>query len=146
MLYWWPVAKHLSDFLAVLPAFSQWSVYPGTNGSAKKNWPCCEVQWDQEAGLSINNPMEGTITLWVDFWVRSDNVEPDDVYQQQHDAQMAVLCCLREWSDKLLKDLKIAAKVDCPGIASAGTITRPSFGCRMILTIEWRKSRERIQT
>lgn len=140
MLYWWPVAKHLSDFLALLPGFEEWKVYSGSKGSAKK-YPCCEVQWDQEAGLSAHNPKQGNITLWVDLWVRSDDVEPDEVYQGQHLAQMAILGSLREWSDRLLQDLGLAAKIDCPGIASAGTITRPSFGCRIILDIEWRKSR-----
>lgn len=143
-MFWWPIAKHLSDFLALRPAFAEWEVYPGSKGSAKE-YPCCEVQWDQEANLSVNNPNNGEITLWVDLWVLSDDVEPEDVYQQQHDAQTAIFNCLREWSDLLLKDLKIAAKIDCPGIASAGTITRPSFGCRMIITIDWRKSHERIQ-
>lgn len=139
MLNWWPIAKHLSDFLAARPAFSDlWSVYPGSKGSAKE-YPCIEVQWDQESDLSIHNARQGAITLWADIWVLADEVEPIDVYQQQYNAQMVIANCLQEWSDQLLNDLDLAAKIDCPGIASAGTITRPSFGCRMILTIEWRR-------
>jgi hypothetical protein len=68
-------------------------------------------------------------------------VTPDEVYQAQHDAQTEILGSMRQWSDQVMKDLGLAVKVDCPGIASAGTITRPTFGCRIILTIEWRKSR-----
>jgi hypothetical protein len=144
-MLWWPIAKHLVDFLNTKPEFAEpWQVYPGSKGKAKE-YPCVEVQWDQEAGLSIHKANEGSITLWVDTWVPSDDVEPDAVYQQQYDVQQVIFNSLREWSDLLLKDLKIAAKVDCPGIASEGTITRPTFGCRMIITIEWRKSRERIQ-
>lgn len=137
-MLWWPIAKHLSDFLARLPAFEGWNVYPGTAGSAKR-CPCLEIQWDQEAGLSIHNPGKGNVVLWVDICVRSDDVKPDEVYQRQHQAQASILKCLREWSDLLLEDMDISAKVDCPGIASAGTITRPTFDCRMILTIEWRR-------
>lgn len=140
MLYWWPVARHLSDFLAAQPFFTEWHVYPGSKGSAKQ-YPCCEVQWDQEAGLSVNKPTEGKITLWADIWIRSDNIEPAEVYQKQHDAQMFVLTNLRKWGDLLLRDLNISAAIDCPGIASEGTITRPSFGCRIIITIDWRRSR-----
>lgn len=135
---WWPIAKHLVEFLKVRPLFADWSVYPGTKGTAKR-LPCVEVQWDQEAALSVHKPNEGSITLWADIWVRSDKVESDEVYQQQHDAQSVIFDCLREWAASLIQDLGMAAKVDCPGIASEGTITRPSFGCRMIITVDWRK-------
>ncbi|WP_312560856.1 hypothetical protein [Anaerospora sp.] len=138
MLQWWPVARHLSDFLARVPELTDWNVYPGSKGSSKK-YPCCEIQWDQEAGLLTHNPNKGEITLWIDLWVRSDDVDPVEVYQRQHEAQVLVLGLLQEWSDKILDDLGLAAKISCPGIASAGTITRPSFGCRIILEIEWRK-------
>ncbi len=140
MLYWWPVAKHLSEFLAAMPYFAAWKVYPGSKGSAKA-YPCCEVQWDKETELLINKPTNGDIILWVDLWVNSNNVEPIEVYDLQYAAQMAVLNSLREWSDKLLHDVGLAVNVECPGIASAGTITRPSFGCRIILSLEWRKDR-----
>ncbi|WP_312337232.1 hypothetical protein [Anaerospora hongkongensis] len=140
MLYWWPIAKHLSDYLASLPEFADWSVYPGSKGSSKK-YPCCEVQWDQEAGLSVNKSNKGNITLWLDLWVRSDDVDPSEVYQRQHDAQVLILGIMRNWSDRLLHDMRVTVAVSCPGIASAGTITRPSFGCRIILDIEWRNSR-----
>nr|WP_092074948.1 hypothetical protein [Dendrosporobacter quercicolus]NSL49574.1 hypothetical protein [Dendrosporobacter quercicolus DSM 1736]SDN23310.1 hypothetical protein SAMN04488502_11530 [Dendrosporobacter quercicolus] len=140
-MLWWPIAKHLVDFLAAKPEFAEpWQVYPGSKGKAKE-YPCVEVQWDQESGLSVHKSNEGGITLWVDVWVPSDEVEPDVVYQQQYEVQRVILDSLRDWSDLLLKDLKVAAKVDCPGIASEGTITRPTFGCSIILTIEWRKSR-----
>jgi hypothetical protein len=140
-MLWWPIIRHLVDFLAAKPELSApWQVYPGSKGKAKE-YPCIEVQWDQEAGLSVHKQNEGFLTLWVDAWVPSDDVEPDDVYQQQYDVQSVILGSLWQWSDLLLKDLKIAAKIDCPGIASEGTITRPTFGCRMIITIEWRKSR-----
>jgi len=137
MLYWWPIAKHLSDFLAQLTAFTDWSVYPGSKGSAK-DYPCVEVQWDQEAALSVHKPNQGNIVLWADIWVASDNVDPDDVYQQQYEAQLAILGCLREWGNALIEDLNLAVKLECPGIISQGTITRPTFGCRMIINMEWR--------
>ncbi len=138
-MLWWPIAKHFVDFLKTKPEFSDsWQVYPGSKGKAKE-YPCVEVQWDQEADISVHNSDRGSITLWVDTWIVSDDVEPDVVYQQQYDAQQVILNSLREWSDQLLDDLEISAKVDCPGIASEGTITRPSFGCRMIINIEWRR-------
>lgn len=138
MLYWWPVAKHLNDYLTALPELADWSVYPGSKGSAKK-YPCCEVQWDQEAGLLVHNANKGNITLWIDLWVRSDDVDPIEVYQRQHDAQVLILGNLQEWSDKVLEDMNVSINISCPGIASAGTITRPSFGCRIILDLEWRR-------
>ena len=140
-MFWWPVAKHLSDFLAERPEFSEeWNVYPGSLGSAK-TYPCVEIGWDDEAGLSLGRPDRGNLTLWIDTWVRSDEVEPAEVYEQQYVSQATIMACLNEWSNLLLKDLGLSADVKCPGIASQGTITRPSFGCRMIITIEWRKSR-----
>lgn len=140
-MLWWPIAKHLVDYLAAKPEFAEpWQVYPGSKGKAKE-YPCVEVQWDQESGLSVHKSNEGNITLWVDIWVPSDEVEADAVYQQQYDVQHVILGSLREWSDLLIGDLKIAAQIECPGIASEGTITRPTFGCRIIITIEWRKSR-----
>lgn len=140
-MFWWPIAKHLADFLAARPEFGDdWSVYPGSLGSAKQ-YPCIEVGWDDEAGLSLGRPDRGNLTLWVDIWVLSDEVEPAGAYQQQYDAQAVVRDCLLEWSDLVLKELGLSCKVECPGIASQGTITRPSFGCRMIITIEWRKGR-----
>lgn len=140
-MLWWPIAKHLVDFLTRQPIFADpWQVYSGSKGKAKE-YPCVEVQWDQEAALSIHKSNEGSVTLWVDTWVSSEEVEPDAVYQQQYEVQKVILGSIRQWSDLLLKDLKIAAKIDCPGIASEGTITRPTFGCRIVLTIEWRKSR-----
>ncbi|VBB05571.1 Hypothetical protein LUCI_0781 [Lucifera butyrica] len=139
MLYWWPIAKHVSAFLAAKPEFAApWSIYPGSKGSAK-SYPCIEVQWDEEAGVSIHKANQGNLTLWLDIWVRSDQVTPDEVYQQQYEAQLAILNSLEEWSDLLLEEVGLAVKIDCPGIASQGTITRPSFGCRMIITMEWRK-------
>lgn len=140
-MLWWPIAKHLVDLLAAKPEFAApWKVYPGSKGNAKE-YPCVEVQWDQEAGLFVYKQNEGALTLWVDIVVLSDDVEPDDVYRQQYDAQRVILDSLRQWSDLLLKDLKIAAKIECPGIASDATINRPSFTCRMVITIEWRRSR-----
>lgn len=141
MLFWWPIVKHFSDFLGGRAEFAEpWSIYPGSKGSAKP-FPCIEIQWDQEAALSVHKPHEGSIVLWADIWVASDNVGPDDVYRQQYEAQSAIFESLREWISALKTELNLAAKVECSGIVSQGTITRPTFGCRVIINIEWRGGR-----
>lgn len=141
MLNWWPVVKHLSDYLAMLPEFLLWSVYPGSKGSEKDHMPCCEVQWNQETGISVNNPKAGEITLWLDLWGVSDEVNSDEVYAMQYAAQLAILENLREWSEQLLHDLGLTVSVECQGAAPHSASTLTTLGCRIILIIEWGKKR-----
>ena len=137
-MQWWPIAKHLVDFLADRPENSGFEVYAGTKGSAKPA-PCLEVLWDEEGNLSIHQSNKGKVVLWVDIWLFTADVDDDVAYQKQFDAQINIISCLKKWQKNLNADLAIASKVDCPGIVSEGTIRRPTFGCRMILEIEWRK-------
>ncbi len=139
-MQWWPIAKHLVDFLTKRPENSGFEIYAGTKGTAKPA-PCLEVLWDEEGSLSIHQSNQGKVVLWVDIWLLTVDVDDAVAYQKQFDAQVNIISSLREWQKKLCTDLAITSKVDCPGIVSEGTIRRPTFGCRMILEIEWRKSR-----
>lgn len=142
-MLWWLIAKHLVDFLKdKLELAGQWQVYLGSKGSAKE-YPCVEVQWNQETGISVYKPSEGGITLWVDTWVSSEQGSSDDVYQRQYDVQSSILDSLREWSDLLLRELQIVTKVECPSVAIApeGAVSQSTLGCRIILIIEWRRKR-----
>lgn len=138
MLNWWLITKHLSEFLVARPELaSNWLVYPGSKGTEKK-YPCVEVQWHKEINLSIHRQKEGYITLWVDIWVNSDNVDFVEVYKQQFDAQNVIVNCLHEWSDLLLNDLNLSAKVECRKIAPEGATIQPAFGSRLTIIIKWR--------
>lgn len=137
-MQWWPIAKHLADYLGERPENSGFAVYPGTKGNAKPA-PCIEVLWDEEGNLSIHKSNQGKVILWVDIWLRSDSIDDTEAYQQQYESQVNILSVLKLWQKELNDDLGIAIKVDCPGVVSEGTIKRPTFGCRMILDIDWRK-------
>ena len=144
-LYWWPLIKHLVEFLNHRKnkldklEFDGVDVYAGTKNSGK-SYPCVEVTWDHEGNIDIYRSDKGNISLWIDIYLENDSEDPAAPYEILFQWQVKVLNALASWHEALKRDFRIAVKIDVPDILSDGDMQRPTCACRIITNIEWRNS------
>lgn len=115
------------------PVLQAFKIYQGTMGTAKE-FPCCEIIWDNEKGISLHNG-GGSTGVWIDLYVRRGDDRPDaEAYKELYGAQLEVMELLEQFPRRLLVDYGIAAKPDVTQIASDGAEFTTSFGSRLFFT------------
>ncbi|HML33853.1 hypothetical protein [Sporomusa sphaeroides] len=145
-LMWWLLIKHLRDFSQLQPELNGVDVRAGAK-KPKDPYPCMEIIWDSEDGFSLYKTEKGELNLWIDLWIRNDNKDPSAAYEVMADLMERVCTVLVRWSDALLKERKISTNIDVKDAISDAETNRPLIGTRMVIKIDWRRSRyERIQT
>lgn len=143
-LIWWLFIKHLRDYAKLQPELQGVDIRAGAK-KPKDPFPCLEIIWDSEDGFSLFNNTKGELSLWLDLWIRNDNKDPSAAYNDLADLMERVCTVLLRWSNILQNDLGFSTKIDIKDAISDAETNRPLAGTRMILHIEWRKSRyERI--
>lgn len=145
--FWWPLTNALVDFLNEqkteegTPLFDGVPIYPGTKGTAKKDYPCIEISYDEEGRFDLATNYKGNTRLWVDVWVKSHSSAPADAFRLQDDLQERLLSCLVDWPDYIQEHLGVAAHISVDQIISDGEIYRPTMAARIVLNIDWRIER-----
>lgn len=134
-LGWLPVMCTIEKILkeSENPVLQAFSIYQGTKGTAKE-FPCCEILWDNEQNISLHNG-GGNTGVWIDLFVMRGNDRPDsEAYAELYAAQLEVLELLGTFPRKLLADYGIAAKPDIKQIMSDGAEFTTTFGSRLFFT------------
>lgn len=145
--FWWPLTNALVDFLNEqtaeegTPLFDGVPIYPGTKGTAKKDYPCIEISYDDEGQIDFAQLYKGKLHLWIDVWVKSHSSTPSDAFQMQDDLQEKLLACLVDFPDYIREHLGVATHLVIEQIISDGEIYRPTMAARIVLGIEWRIER-----
>ena len=138
VLVWWTIIKHMRDFFRSQEEFDGVDVRAGAK-KPKDPYSCLEILWDEETGVILYKPSKGFLTLWLDYWVRSDNRDPGVAYEKLFVLQSRGCEVLLRWQAALLRDLGFATKLTLGQAVSDGDGNRPVAGSRMVLNIEWRK-------
>jgi hypothetical protein len=143
-LYWWPILDNLVQFINTktddegnLIFVLEGGVYAGTKGTGK-TYPCIEVTWDGETGISIKRPTHGVVILWADICIQNSDEDPAAPYAEIHKWQTAIIKLLKEWPRVLNEMLNIGPKVEVTHVLSDGDIQRPTCVSRLIINIDWR--------
>jgi len=137
-LVWWLLIKHLRDFSRMQPELDGVDVRAGAK-KPKDPYPCMEIIWDSEDGLSLYKTNKGELNLWIDLWIRNDGRDPSAAYEVMADLMERVCTVLVLWSDTLLEELEISTNIDVKDAISDAESNRPLMGIRMIVKIEWRR-------
>lgn len=138
ILLWWAVIEHLRDYAQLQPELNGVDIRAGAK-KPKDPYPCMEILWDDETGISLYVAKRGTLAIWIDFWVRSDAKDPGVAYEMLSDLQNRACEVLVRWTDALLSDLGITVNLTLKKAVSDGDSNRPLGGSRMVIEIEWRK-------
>lgn len=139
-LIWWLLIKHLRDFSRLQPELADVDVRAGAK-KPKDPYPCMEIIWDTEDGLSLYKRDTGTLNLWIDLWIRNDDRDPSAAYELMADFMGRVCIVLVRWSDALLKEKKISADIYLNDAISDAESNRPLLGIRMVVKIVWRRGK-----
>ncbi len=137
---WWLFIKHLRDYAKQQPELIGVDIRAGSK-KPKDPYPCVEIIWDSENGFSLFNNTKGELSLWLDLWIRNDDKDPSAAYDALADLMDRVCTVLVRWSNTLQRDLGYVTTIDVKDAVSDAETNRPLAGTRMILFIEWRKSR-----
>ncbi len=133
---WFPVMKTVENLLkeSESPALQGVAIYQGTKGTAK-SFPCVEIIWDNEAGISMHNG-GGDTGVWIDTMVnRAEGKDDSEAYAKLYEIQQAILAALDGFPRRLLTNYGIAAKADVKQIMSDGAEFTTTFGSRAFLTV-----------
>lgn len=138
VLVWWTIIKHLKNYAKAQPELEGTAVRAGAK-KPKDPYPCIEILWDDETGISLFTANKGELTIWIDVWIRSDEKDPGTAYDILNGLQNQICVVLIRWTDVLLDDLGIAVKLSLREAVSDGDSNRPLAGSRMVIEIEWRR-------
>lgn len=139
-LIWWVLLKHLREFSAAQPELTGVDVRAGAK-KPKDPYPCVEFIWDDEDGMNLYKTKNGELTLYVDTWIRGSDKDPAAGYDALFVLMEKTCAVIVRWSDAVIKEMGIAVNLSLSNVVSSADITRPLCGSRMVLKIEWRKSR-----
>lgn len=140
MIMWFPIAKSLLEHLRTIEVLHNFE-FDFNASNRSKNKPMITVEWNSEEGISVHKSYEGHVILYIDITLLTNDVNLIEVYEQQYAIQQVVLDSMHVWQSKLLDEFSIAGKIEIPGVATVGEITRPTYTNRIVLLIEWRKKR-----
>ena len=131
---WFPVMKTVENLLKESHALQGVAIYQGTKGTAK-DFPCIEIVWDNEAGISTHTG-GGDTGVWIDTMVnRAEEKDDSEAYEKLYEIQQAMLSALDGFPRRLLTDYGIASKADVKQIVSDGAEFTTTFGSRAFLTV-----------
>lgn len=135
---WYTLIKHLRDYARLQPDLAGIEVRAGAK-KPKDPYPCMEILWNDEAGISIYGTHKGELNVWIDLWVMSDDLDPMIAYETLSTLQNKVCQVLVRWSDALVDELGVAVNLTLVKAVSDGDVNRPLANSRMFIKINWRK-------
>lgn len=144
-IYWWPLTESLVETMNQEVdkegniVFKGIEVYAGTKQAGKK-YPCIEVTWDNESGISIHRPIQGEVVLWIDIALKTNSSKPSEHYELMYPLQLKVFKVLGKWNSVIKQKLQISPIIEVTDVISDGDIQRPTCVCRIVTNIKWRNS------
>lgn len=136
---WWAFMEAVRSALEAWPALSTATVVYGTGGAVPQT-RTVEIVRGTEDTDDLVNPRRGTVTLWLDCWVRD---ETDDLaaaaYPDLAALESDVLAALMDWQRHGDRVAGSVFKVNVRRRQPDGGIFRPVHGSRTTVAIDWRK-------
>ncbi|MBA1147425.1 hypothetical protein H0Z60_10190 [Ectothiorhodospiraceae bacterium WFHF3C12] len=125
--------------LEAWPALSATTVLYGTGGQVPQERTVEIVRGTEETD-DLVHPRRGTVTLWLDSWVRdeTDNLEVS-AYPDLAALEGDVLAALMDWQRNGDRVAGCDFNVNVRRRQPDGGIFRPVHGSRTTVSIEWRK-------
>lgn len=143
MNMWWPITKHLNDFLLARPEFCDLD-YPimvqmGATRQDPSKLPAVLILRNKEGNLDFHRRRQGTVFLWLEFWVSNASTDPSVAYELLSVLEETTVSTLHDWVKAMVPDLGIACVVTIPAWRGDGDTIRPKCISQLTLQIDWKR-------
>lgn len=140
----WPMAKHLRDFLQNDAAYENDDIHAGYADKPSTKGRVVEVTWDEE---NVEGPHQngGTVLLWVDCMITNADRTPGSADEKLYALIEAVLATMfpddkaSGWPAQMMRSLGIAANVKLERVVSDAGTRVPLHSARIIIRIDYRR-------
>lgn len=137
---WFDIIKHMVNYYSNLSNFSDVSIEGGTDGRKPSSAATIYVLRNMETDIDFHQRSKGTVSLWIECWVRNDSKVPIDAYESLSQLETMFLEAFPDWTKQVGTDLgKIATKITIPHFVGDADRLRPLCGSQASILINWKR-------